>query len=154
MGVTPLNIVPGCQCKMFNVPNLGAPGARDTPVQGETEVMRIACMYPPLNVWFEKTGIGQSAEGILSSSWLDTNVISTSDPSPYWNCFAYAVNKVGGFSAPTTITVNYFMKCIWECRTRKWTNYIPVILDSVTHLTDEENKIIKDHRELTKAITN
>ena len=68
VGDTPLNMVPGAQTKMFNLPNVGGNNSREVPTQGETEVMRIAVMYPPLNARVEKTGLNEVGEGILSSS--------------------------------------------------------------------------------------
>ena len=48
IGNTPIAVVPGAQVKMFNIMNNTASGgmSRQTPVQGETEIMRIACMLP------------------------------------------------------------------------------------------------------------
>ena len=146
IGDTPLNVVPGAQTKMFDVYNQAATGSENIPTHGETEIMRIACFYPPLNGRLEKTGSGAIGEGILSTSWIDTNGISGVAPAPYWNCFGIAVNKVLAFQYATTISIDFFMECTWECKSRKWFAYRS---ETLFKLSDEEKELIKSHPAIT-----
>ena len=73
--------VPGCQLKMFNVPNMYS-GSRQLPTQGETEVMRCAMFHPSLNVQVnnDQSNASSYAPAALTGDWLDTQYISGLKP--------------------------------------------------------------------------
>ena len=115
--------VPGCQLKMFNVPNMYT-GARQLTTQGETEVMRCAVFHPPLNaqVQNDPNNPASDAPVALSSNWLDTQYIGGLKPKPYWNAFGISILKIGQFAVQTTVSVHFYLKVTWLCKTRKWSN--------------------------------